>query len=127
MPTDAVDAAGVEMNLMLTGIFLVLSTVIEVLSGFFLNAAMINGILAVFNLALIDGLDGSSVVGELLGLPDGVDGAKNLLRKELKLNIKEASENKKVAIISCAIMLVYQILLPIVLVNNILSIIGGLL
>lgn len=122
-----VDVAGVEMNLMLTGIFLVLSTVIEVLSGFFLYAAMINGILAVFNLAFIDGLDGSSVVGELLGLPDGVDGAKNFLRKELKLNIKEASENKKVAIISCAIMLVYQILLPIVLVNNILSILGGFL
>ena len=77
--------------------------------------------------AFIDGLDGSSVIGELLGLPDGVDGAKNLLRKELKLNIKEASENKKVAIISCDIMLVYQILLPIVLVNNILSIFGGFL
>lgn len=122
-----VDAAGAEMNLMLTGIFLTLSSVVEVLSGFFLYAAMINGILAVFNLAFIDGLDGSSVLGELIGLQNGVDGAKNLLRKELKWNSADASENKKVAIASCAIIVVYQILLPIVLVNNILSIIGGFL
>ena len=115
------------MNLMLTGIFLTLSSVVEVLSGFFLYAAMINGILAVFNLAFIDGLDGSSVLGELIGLQNGVDGAKNLLRKELKWNSADASENKKVAIASCAIIVVYQILLPIVLVNNILSIIGGFL
>lgn len=122
-----VDAAGAEMNLMLTGIFLILSTVVEVLSGFFLYAAVINGILAVFNLAFIDGLDGSSVLGELLGLKDGVVGAKKLLRKELKRNTDEVSENKKVAIASCVIIVVYQILLPIVLVNNVLSIIGGFL
>lgn len=122
-----VDAAGVEMNFFLTGLFLVLCTVFEGGSGFFLCSAVMNGILAVFNLSFIDGLDGCSVLGELLGLLNGVDGAKKLLRKELKWNIKEASVNKKIAIASCVIIIVYQILLPMVLVNNVLMIIGGLL
>ena len=123
-----VDAAGAEMNLMLTGLFLVLCTVVEELSGFFLYVAMINGILAVFNLAFIDGLDGCSVVGELLGLPEGVNRAKNILRNSIKKNdIGEMSENKKVALLTCAIITVFQILLPIVLINNVLLIIGGFL
>lgn len=122
-----IDAAGAEMNLMLTGLFLILCTVVEVLSGFFLYAAIINGILAVFNLAFIDGLDGSSVVGELLGLQDGVEGAKRLLKKEFHGNIRVTSENRKILILTCVIILVYQILLPIVLINNVFSIIGGFL
>ena len=35
--------------------------------------------------------------------------------------------NKKVAIVACAIILLYQILLPIVIVDNVLTIIGGFL
>lgn len=97
------------------------------MSGLFFMAAFTNGFLAVINLAFIDGLDGCSVIGELIGLSGGVDGAKSILRKEFRWNASELSGNKRVAVLTCAIIAVYQILLPILLINNVLSIIGGFL
>lgn len=123
-----VDAAGAEMNLMLTGLFLTLSTMIVCLNGLFLYAAMINGISALLNLAFIDESDGCAIVGELIGLPEGVKGAKRILSKSIrKKKIREMSENGKAAIFTCIIMIVYQVLVPIVLINNVLLIIGGFL
>lgn len=122
-----IDAAGAEMNLMLTGIFLVLCTLIDGMSGLFLIAAFNNGLLGVINIAFVDGLDGCSVIGELIGLSGGVDGVKSILRKEFKWNISELSENKRVVVLTCAIIAVYQILLPIILINSVLLIIGGFL
>lgn len=122
-----IDVAGAEMNLVLAGVFFVLCTLIEGMSGLFFMAAFTNGFLAVINLAFIDGLDGCSVIGELIGLSGGVDGAKSILRKEFRWNVSELSENKRVAVLTCVIIAVYQILLPILLINNVLSIIGGFL
>lgn len=120
-----IDAAGAEMNLMFTGIFVVLCTLIERINGLFFAAALTNGMLAVFNFMFIDGFDGCSIIGELIGLSGGVDSAKKILKKELKCNVRKFSANKKVVVLACAIIIAYQILLPIAFINNILLIIGG--
>lgn len=60
-----VSAAGIEMNLLLTAIFLIISARFESLSGFFLGAAIQNVFLALLNLTLVDGFDGMAIMGEL--------------------------------------------------------------
>lgn len=123
-----IDAAGVEMNLLLAGVFLILATNIELLSGFFLSAAFSNAIIALFNLVFLEGLDGCHVLGELLGLKDGVSGAELIIQNYLKNgDLKEMTANRKVIVITCVVLVLYQVLLPVIFINSVLSIIGGFL
>lgn len=123
-----INAAGIESNMFLAGVFLVLCTMIEWASGIFLYAAILNVILAIFNLALIGGLDGFAIISELLGLKYGVDEAKILLGKCLRRKRRaNMTVNRKVAVVACVIIILYQILVPIVIIDNVLTIIGGFL
>lgn len=63
-------AAGVEANLMLTGICLFLAAVVPPLFWMFSQAALSNGFLAVFNLSVMGGLDGMKIFSEVMGSRD---------------------------------------------------------
>ena len=65
-----IDAAGVEMDCLLAGVFLVLSARCEAYSLFWLLGAVNNLFLSIFNLAFTEGLDGSSMICEVLGIRD---------------------------------------------------------
>lgn len=60
-------ASGVEMNFLLCGIGFIFSSLIPFTSDFFYGFAFDNLILGVINLLLINGLDGCSIMEELLG------------------------------------------------------------
>ena len=122
-----INLAGAEMNILLLGLFFVFSVIVDGMGIFFFSAAIINGLLAISNIVFIDGLDGCSVIGELIGLSNGVDGAKRFLRNEWTGSIKEASENKIITMVSCIIIILYQILLPLFFINNVLYILGAFL
>ncbi len=124
----SIDAAGVVANLFLTGLFLVLCTMQESISGFCLGAALINIILVGLNMTMLKGLDGRAVVDEIIGMPQGGRGVKKVLLK--CINTRDSgplSCNQKVAMIACLIMVVYQILLPLLYINGILIILGDYL
>lgn len=59
--------AGIEMNLLLTGVSCILSVFIYSLSSFFFAIAWANFVLAVINMLCISGLDGCSIMEELIG------------------------------------------------------------
>ena len=65
-----INGAGIECNLLLTGLFLLLSAGSEGYSALLLFAAMSNFELALMNLLLVKGLDGCGVISELLGMDD---------------------------------------------------------
>ena len=118
-------AAGVEMNLLLTGVFLVLSSCCVALSGFFFMAAFNNLFLAVLNLTCVNGLDGCTILFELLGIDGGMDKVKHILNTVF---MKDEGKRHNAAIVAtCVALLLSQILLPLLLINNVLIVLGGLI
>lgn len=120
-----ITAAGVEMNMLLAGVFLILSSYFEALSGFFFMAAFTNIILAIMNLSCVNGFDGCTIMFELLGIEGGMDRVRSLLRN---VPVKSKEHKPSVAVVAtCVVLQVFQILFPIILINNVLIIFGGFL
>lgn len=87
-------------------------------------AALLNGILAAFNLALI-GPWMEKIFSELLGVENIVDKAKKLIfDNEAKKILRKRGINGRAAIASCYIIVGFQLLLPLVLILNVISIMG---
>ncbi len=63
-----VNAAGIEMNLLLAGVLLLVASLTKRNSGFYFNMALANAITALLNLLLIQGLDGEHIMSDLLGI-----------------------------------------------------------
>jgi len=117
-------AAGVETNLLLAGVFLILSSVFTSLSGMFLIAAIQNGFLAVMNLTLIKGLDGMAIVNELLGIEDVAESASDvILNRGLRIDLREHGLFGKATIAACYLVGIFQVALPVLLILNVLEVI----
>ncbi len=120
-----VSAAGTEMNLLLTAIFLLLSARFELFSGFFLGAAIQNVFLALLNLTFVNGFDGMTIMGELLGVNYLVDGAKVVVKNKLKKkNLRKCGMSGKVTVAMCHIIRFVQIAFVLVLALNIVEVIS---
>ena len=93
--------------------------------NFFFMAAFNNLILAVINLTCVNGFDGCTILFELLGIDGGMDKVKRILNM---VSIKDGDKNHNAAIVAtCAVLLLSQILLPLLLINNVLIVLGGLI
>ena len=118
-------AAGIEMNLLLAGIFLILLKLGWFDCTLLIYDALVNGILAAFNLALIGPLDGMKIFSELLGVENIVYKAKKLIfDNDAKKILKKRGINGRAAIASCYIIVGFQLLLPLILILNVISIMG---
>ena len=118
-------AAGIEMNLLLAGIFLILLKLGWFDCTILVYAALVNGILAAFNLALIGPLDGMKIFSELLGVENIVYKAKKLIfDNDAKKKLRKRGINGRAAIASCYIIVGFQLLLPLILILNVISIMG---
>lgn len=116
-----VDAAGIEMNLLLGGFFLLLASFLP-FSAFFLTAAIENIFLGLLNLCFVSGLDGSSIIGEFLGSESFVSKTKDILFNR-KIRRKLLQKPSGIAILFAAIIfLICQIALPLLLIDNLLAI-----
>ena len=119
-----VSAAGIEMNLILASVCLILATHIESLSGFLLGAAIQNIFLAFLNLALIDGFDGMSIMNEILGSDCIVEKAKRVTKsKAMKKRLKKDGISGQATILACYILRTIQFGLPLVVLLNIVGVI----
>lgn len=123
-----VSAAGIEVNLILTAMFLILSARFEMLSGFFLAAAIQNIFLALLNLTLVDGFDGMAIMGELLGVENVISKAKRITRiKYKRKKLEKDGISGKATIAVCYALRGIQIALPLIFALNIVGVITWLL
>ncbi len=119
-----VSAAGIEMNIMLSAFCLMLCTLIESLSGFFLGMAINNVFLALVNMTFIRGFDGSTIISELLGVEDVIGKAKRVIKsKRAKKILINKGVLGKGAIACCYILRTLQITLPILLLLNVVGVV----
>lgn len=77
-------AAGVEMNLLLAGVGLLLASKGGVLEGVSFVFAVINTVLGLLNLTFFDSFDGCKIMGDLMGDEDCIGVAKSIVFKQKK-------------------------------------------
>lgn len=119
-----INAAGVEVNFLLCGVFLILGVCFPSLGGMFLNAAVCNGLLGVVNLMFIRGLDGAAVLSDLLGIDDVIGFAKKVvLSRKTRRKIISQGTNGCAIVAVCYMLFVLQIALPVLLAANVLGVI----
>lgn len=123
-----VSAAGIEMNLLLVAICVILSVPFEELSGFFLSAAINNLLLAFLNLTFIEGFDGMSIISELFGVEGLVSKSKRITKSKWKKSkLQKDGVCGNATIVACYIFKVIQIALPLVFAVNIIGVISWFL
>jgi hypothetical protein len=122
-----IDAAGIEMDCLLAGVFLVLAARCEVYSLFWLLGAVNNLFLSIFNLAFTEGLDGSSMICEVLGIKDSSEIKRIFAKILLEKNWKRETKNRGAILCTCIVLMIYKILMPVLLVHNILIIIDTII
>lgn len=118
-------AAGVECNIALAGIFFLLLKTGWFDTSFLIYASLMNVIVAVFNLSLIGGMDGMEIYSELLGVDRLVDKAMNLsFNSKGKNKLRRRGLTGRMTIACCYIVTVFQMLLPITLIMNVIYIVS---
>lgn len=110
-----INAAGVEMDLLLCGIFLCLSCLGRFNGRMLFYAALINFMLAAINVSLAEGVDGMSILSELLGVDNIVKNARNVVKsRRKKKKLREKGINGCVVITACYAIVLFQILIPLI-------------
>ena len=123
-----VSAAGIEMNFLLTAVFLILTASFETLSGFFLGAAIQNLFLAFLNLTFVNSFDGMRIMSELLGVEGLVDKAKKITKSNLcKRKLRKAGISGKAIVGACYALRAVQVALPLILALNIVGVVSWFL
>ena len=119
-------ASGMECNLALAGMFLLLLKTEIFDTDFLIFASLTNLVFVVFNLSLIGGFDGMAICSEILGVDHLVDKAINLTCNfKGKKEFRKRGINEKATIACCYIVIIFQILLVIILIMNVISIISA--
>lgn len=117
--------AGIEMNLLLTGVSCILSILIYSLSAFFFAIAWVNFVLAVINMLCISGLDGCSIMEELIGTKSILFNAIDFVfDKDTRRNLmRQGDITGCVKIASSFIGAVCQLAYPLLIIINILGVV----
>ena len=119
-----INAAGVEVNLLLSGLFLIMGALYGNFGGMFLIAAIQNAFLAVMNLTLIKGLDGMAILSELLGVEEVIETTKNIVFSRKKKNeLRSHGMAGQAAVLACYVIGAFQIALPLLMVLNVLEVV----
>lgn len=120
-----INAAGVECNVLFCGCFLCMLKLGWIPSEILLYAAGGNAFLALINLSLIDGLDGNGIFEEFMGCIQFVPRARALIfDRKGKTQLKKKGINGRATIVACYIICALQILLPMLIFSEVISIIG---
>ena len=120
-----INAAGIECNAALAGIFLCALKLEFMDSSALLMAAALNAILAIFNTSLIEGIDGMGIFREVFGCENFVEKARSLIFNTCgKRLLRRRGINGIATIAACYIIVLLQILLPIVLMMDVIGIVG---
>ncbi len=117
-------AAGVEMNLLISGAALCCVAISSVFSGFCLGIAIQNLLLAAVNLLLIKDLDGEKVLGALIGEPNFAGFALNIIfDRDARKALWNNGIHGKAATVACLCLSLVQTAIPVFLISNIISVV----
>lgn len=121
-----INAAGVEANFLMTGVCLLICAVFPRLSALFYSAALINVNLGVLNLLCLDGLDGMSILSDVIGVDMVLflDNAKRVVcSKRRRVKLQKKGLWGHAIILTSYIVVFSQIGFPLLLLINI----GGII
>ena len=119
-----IDAAGVELNFLLAGLFLIAASAAPQAASFLLGAAPPNFLLAVGNLLPVSGDDGGRGLASLLGLPELDSRARGVaLRGARRKRLAAAGAEGKAAAAACVLVSILQLLWPLYAVSILLEVI----
>lgn len=117
------NAAGIEMNFLLAGCFLILGTCFGFLGGMLMMAAIVNILLGILNLTFIEGLDGTAILSNLFGMENIVEYAKSLIfNKRKRKKITSQGVHGCAFVMICYVIATLQIVLPVLLITNVLEV-----
>ena len=119
-----IGAAGIEMNLFVSGVSMIFMCLFRSVLSLFAGVAIINLVLALINLLPIIGVDGLEIVDKLIGSDFIL--YSNLLLKD-KSFIRDSHSEGKIGFVkffACVITMLLQISYPILLIVNFLYIWG---
>ncbi len=120
-----IDAAGIEMNLLLAGVSLLLGSHFVRFGGMFMMIAIMNILFATLNLTFIEGLDGSNILSNLFGEENIVRYAKSLMfNKNKRKKLTAQGIHGYAFVVICYILVLFQIAYPAILAVNILEVIA---
>lgn len=117
-----INAAGVEGNLLLAGILLMLTGLFPHFSGVFFYAAWINIVMTLINMLAISGTDGMKILLLIIGVSEdyGINKLKLMTRKRRKKNLyKKEGILGYAKMTICYTVLLLQIALPILILTDI--------
>ena len=119
-----IDAAGVEMNLLLAGLCLLLLNAVPSLNALLWVSAMVNISLALLNLCLIDGLDGMNMLSHLLNVTDLAERAKEaVLNGRTRRALLREGKESRLTLWVYALVTFFQIGSPVILLLNLLGVV----
>lgn len=113
-------AAGVESNALFAGVCLLIACAIPYAGAFLLNTAIGNIILALVNITFGGGLDGASILSELLGIENLVEDTKKVvLNRRIRRKLRSKGMPGYALIAVSVVVQILQITIPVIIGWNI--------
>lgn len=113
-------AAGVESNALFAGVCLLIACAIPYAGAFLLNAEIVNIILALVNITFGGGLDGASILSELLGIENLVEDTKKVvLNRRIRRKLRSKGMPGYALIAVSVVVQILQITIPVIIGWNI--------
>lgn len=113
-------AAGVESNALFAGVCLLIACAIPYTGAFLLNSAIGNIILALVNITFGGGLDGASILSELLGIENLVEDTKKVvLNRRIRRKLRSKGMPGYALIAVSIVVQILQITIPVIIGWNI--------
>lgn len=113
-------AAGVESNALFAGVCLLMACAIPYAGAFLLNATIGNIILALVNITFGGGLDGASILSELLGIENLVEDTKKVvLNRRIRRKLRSKGMPGYALIAVSVVVQILQITIPVIIGWNI--------
>ena len=113
-------AAGVESNALFAGVCLLIACAIPYAGAFLLNVAIGNIILALVNITFGGGLDGASILSELLGIENLVEDTKKVvLNRRIRRKLRSKGMPGYALIAVSVVVQILQITIPVIIGWNI--------
>lgn len=117
-----INAAGVESNFFLTGVFLIFCALFPHCSAFFFTTALCNLILSVINLLFLDGLDGMAILSDVFDTDTYslLESARSVVHSQnTRKTLREKGFYGHALILTSYIIVISQIGFPLLLLINV--------
>lgn len=120
-----INAAGIEAGMLLTGVCLLLACAAPALGAALLCAGLNNLLLAMVNIIFADGLDGMSILEDLLGIEGLADSAREIVsNRALRRRLLGAGATGRAVIAVGVLIRVLQLALPLLIALNVFEVIA---